>query len=188
MNAGKIYYHGTTASNLTNFKLGIKKVGECADPASGIWLSEHIGGARWHAGRASNIRNTKNGFVYQVTLGSCTLVADATESSLPAALYENYKSTKPLFNRLFLKNNFWYWRFDVDANLKLRKKYELPDEISRDNIINICNSIGMDGILNPLVIVHKNGSTVGVNEPMYGESLLLLNIQKVLSVKLVDIV
>lgn len=26
MNAGKIYYHGTTASNLTNFKLGIKKL------------------------------------------------------------------------------------------------------------------------------------------------------------------
>lgn len=46
----------------------------------------------------------------------------------------------------------------------------------------------MDGILNPLFIVHKNGSTVGVNEPMYGESLLLLNIQKVLSVKLVDTV
>lgn len=186
MNAGKIYYHGTTAPNLKNFELGIKNVGECTDPVRGIWLSEYIDGARWHAGRASNIRKTKFGFVYQVTLGPCTLVADATQSSLPAALYENYKATKPLLKRLFLKNNFWYWRFDTDANLKLRKKYELPDEISRDNIINICSSIGMDGILNPLVIVHKNGSTVGLNEPMYGKSLLLLNMQKVLSIKLVD--
>lgn len=186
MNAEKIYYHGTTASNLTSFELGIKNVGECTDPVSGIWLSEFIDGARWHAGRASSIRNTKNGFVYQVTLESCAMIADATQSSLPAALYENYKATKPLLKRLFLKNNFWYWRFDTDANLKLRKRYELPDEVSRDNIINICNRIGMDGILNPLVIVHENGSAVGSNEPMYGESLLLLNMQKVLSVKLVD--
>lgn len=50
-----VFFHGTSAPNLTEFKIGIKSVGECATPVNGIWLSENFTGARWHAGRASNV-------------------------------------------------------------------------------------------------------------------------------------
>jgi hypothetical protein len=70
----------------------------------------------------------------------------------------------------------------------LRKKYNVPDEIARNNIIEICNRVRMDGYLNPLVVINPDGSSVGINEPMYGESLLLINTKKVDSISLIKTV
>tara|TARA_Y100000034_G_scaffold131088_1_gene191029 strand:- start:2006 stop:2830 length:825 start_codon:yes stop_codon:yes gene_type:complete len=181
-----VYFHGTSVSNLTEFKLGIKGAGECVTPINGIWLSEKLEGARWSAGRASNVNKTANGYVYKVTLKPCLIVADATQSSLDESLFESYKRSQPFLKRLMLKNDCWYSRFDVEANAKLRKKYKVPDEVARNNIIEICNKIKMDGYLNPLVVLNDDGSTTGVNEPMYGKSLLLINTSKVDSIELVE--
>ncbi|MBR7523344.1 hypothetical protein [Pseudomonas juntendi] len=184
---GKTYYHGTTAKNLTSFKLGVKGFGECATPVKGIWLSEYRDGAEWQAVRARNIRESNNGFIYEVVLGACTVIADAVQSSLPDDQYAAYKSKKSILKRILLKNEHWYYRFDKDANSVLRKKYELPDEFSRDRIIDLCNDVGIDGIANPLV--RLLGKTVqSSNETMYGESVLLLNVNKVYSLRLVGTV
>jgi hypothetical protein len=176
-----VYFHGTSEPNLTEFKLGIKGVGECATP-------ESLAGAQWHAGRASTVNKTANGFVYKVVLKPCLIVADATQSSLEPRLFENYKRTLPFWKKLMLKNDCWYSRFDAHANSKLRKKYNVPDEIARNNIIEICNRVRMDGYLNPLVVINPDGSSVGINEPMYGESLLLINTKKVDSISLIKTV
>ncbi|MFA0719473.1 hypothetical protein AB4622_26350 [Vibrio splendidus] len=183
-----VYFHGTSEPNLIQFKLGVKGVGECKTPVNGIWLSEKLAGARWHAGRASNVNKTANGFVYKIELKPCLIVADATQDSLAPLLFENYKRTQSFIKKLILKNDCWYSKFDAEANSKLRKKYIVPDELARNNIIEICNKVEMDGYLNPLVEIRPDGSSVSINEPMYGESLLLINTKKVDSISLVETV
>lgn len=181
-----VYFHGTTHPSLSSFEMCVPEFGECNQPVKGIWLSQHSDGAKKHASIVKSKRGAANAYIYKVTLKTCTKLSDATRSALPDNLFKNFRSTRPFFMRPFTNNKNWYSKFDRLANSALCRKNIGPADCATNRIIDLCLSSNIDGILNPVVSINRDGSVIGINEPMYGESLLLLNLQKVVSLELVE--
>ncbi|MCP2054863.1 UNVERIFIED_ORG: hypothetical protein J3D59_004723 [Pseudomonas fluorescens] len=179
-----VYYHGTSVPNLKRFKFKVKGKGECADPVSGIWLASRRAGAKWHA--CSRIKNISAGYVYEVVLSPDSVVVDALASQLPSVTYTAYRSSLPFLKRTFSKNDNWYVKLYRQAERHLKADNPTSDDI-HEEIIQRCRTLGIDGILNPLVSVQLN-SVQGFNEGQYGTSLLWINLSKVISIKLLDVV
>jgi hypothetical protein len=169
-----VYYHGTSVSNIENFEFGILGKGECIKPVSGIWLASNRSGAEWHA--ISKIKNISVGYVYKVNLDPEIVLADTAQSALPDAAYETYKRQLGFFKRLVSKNKNWYSVIYKKA-CKL-KGVDAADEILREEIIKVCKSIGIDGILNPVATV-VGDNYEDHNSGKYGTTLLLINPAKV---------
>lgn len=180
-----VYYHGTTQPSLTSFQIGIPGVGESDQPVHGIWLSERIEGAQYHANLVKDKRETASAYIYEVTLMSCTNTSDATQSYLPDELFDNFRKTRNHFLRPFTSNKNWYFQYDKIVNSALRRKHEVPADYATNRIIALCHRTGIDAIYNPVVILHPNGRAIDINDPRYGKSLLLLNLNKVVSINLV---
>lgn len=180
-----VYYHGTTHSSLSAFQFGIQGVGECSQPVNGVWLSQRLEGAENHAALVKYKRNTTNAYIYEITLTPCTKIADATEPNLPDSFFKNFRSTRPLYIRPFIKNNNWYSKFYRLATSEIHHACHSTEEDVTNRIIELCKISDIDGILNPVVSINNDGSVININEPMYGKTLLLFNLTKVASIKLV---
>lgn len=179
-----IYYHGTSVPSLKRFKFKVKGKGECADPVSGIWLTSSRAGAKWHA--CSRIKNISAGYVYEVVIRPDSVIVDARASELPSVTYTAYRSSLPFLKRVFSKNENWYAKLYRQAKYQLKANNPTSDDI-REEIIQRCRALGIDGILNPLVSVHLN-MIQNFNEGQYETSLLWINLSKVKSLKLIDVV
>lgn len=177
-----LYFHGTSTANINNFKLRVTGVGECSTPVSGIWLASEHAGARWHA--TTKIKNITYGYVYKVTIHNDAVLADTLESALPVQAYNAYKKQLSLFERIFSKNTNWYSRLRKKV-INRSKHVELSSDEIREGIIKICTSIGVDGILRPVVSVYPYGACGDMNEGKYGTTLLLINTEKVKDIFLI---
>ena len=172
-------YHGTTAPDLKNFRLGQNKFGELDNPINGIWLGTAIEGAFNHARR--RCRGFQEGHVYACQLHIKSVVADTREHMLPAhaqrAFILNYMGfMEKLLLRLGLSRLAMSrpWLHYAQALAHATKS----EKDHTNALIHILSSIGVDVLLNPSTEIGDNGQLLPYDDGGYGTVALLLNVQK----------
>lgn len=185
-------YHATSAPGIMEFILGVKGVGETENPINAIWFGTKFEGALHHAVySAGQMSGAKDVFVYECTLSADSVIADAKRTRMPP---RNFKllveKHMPLLNRIAYRCGGWLRRkyarnyknwFNVIYAVSIRFRKSSSQEDCYNAVIEVCESIGLDVLANPITQPGKRGLEHR-GESHYGKIIWLINCKKAMPI------
>lgn len=183
-------FHGTTAPTIQRFQLGNSQYGETDEPVNAIWMSTSYEGAKWHAiSVAGRIRNAQDVYVYEWRLTHDAKIADTRTPKLPADIHKQFvKRFRPLYLRIADRLPISIKRKILSDEMWFRDVLHALEKIGTEGynekfngVIAICKDMGIDLLVAPSTTLNGNG-LAHWDEPKYGHTALLINLEKIVFV------